>query len=69
MKKLAHYIFGGLKLKINNYEDDSYLDELQEKEISKYRYKKNRLRDSFAFEDLLSIEQRKRILQYTENGR
>ena len=56
-------------MKINNYEDDDYLDELQEKEISKYKYKKNKLRDSFAFEDLLSIEQRKRILQYTENGR
>lgn len=56
-------------MKINSYEDDSYLDEIEEEKISKYKYKKNRLRDSFAFEDLLSIEQRKRILQYTENGR
>lgn len=55
-------------MKINNYEDDDYLDEL-DREISKYKYNKNKLRDSFAFEDLLSIEQRKRILQYTENGR
>lgn len=56
-------------MKVINFDDDDYLDELQENEISKYKYKKNKLRDSFAFEDLLSIEQRKRILQYTENGR
>lgn len=56
-------------MKINNYEDDDYLDELQEKDNGKYRYKKNKLRDSFAFEDLLNEKQRKRILQYTENGR
>ena len=60
--------FGGLKLKINNF-DEEYLDELDNKEISKYKYKKNKLRDSFAFEDLLTFEQRKKILEYTKNGR
>ena len=68
LKTCPLHIFGGLKLKINNF-DEEYLDELDNKEISKYKYKKNKLRDSFAFEDLLTLEQRKRILQITENRR
>lgn len=68
MKNLPITYFGGLELKINNYEDE-FLDELEDKEVGKYKYKKNKLKDSFAFEDLLTFEQRKRILQYTKNGR
>lgn len=54
-------------MKINNYNDE-YLEELEEKEINqklKYKKRDKKVNESFAFYDLLSIEQRKKILEYT----
>ena len=52
-------------MKINNYED-SYLEELEEKELNNNKYKKRnkKINDSFKFEDLLNEKQRKQILKY-----
>ena len=64
MKNLPITYFGGLELKINNYEDE-YLEELEEKEYkSKYKKRDKKLKESFSFEDLLTEEQRKQILKY-----
>lgn len=55
-------------MKITNFDED-YLDELENKEFkNKYKYKTKRAKESFAFEDLLNSEQKKKILQYAENG-
>lgn len=55
-------------MKINNFDED-YLDELENKEFeNKYKYKTKRAKESFALEDLLDSEQKKKILQYVENG-
>lgn len=65
MKNLPITYFGGLELKINNYEDE-YLDGLKEKELNNNKYKKRnkKINDSFALQDLLNEKQRKQILKY-----
>ena len=71
LKTCPLYIFGGLKLKINNF-DEEYLDKLEEKEINqtlKYKKRDKKIKESFALYDLLSVKQRKQILEYTNNGR
>lgn len=52
-------------MKVINFDDEN-LDKLEEKELNNNKYKKRnkKINDSFKFEDLLSIEQRKRILKY-----
>ena len=67
--KTHNYIFGGLKLKINNFNDEDYLEEL-ENENYKYKYKNRdkKLKESFALQDLLNEKQRKQILQYVDRG-
>lgn len=55
-------------MKINNYEDDDYLDEL-DREISKYKYKTKKAKESFTLKDLLSDEQIEGLNKYKENGR
>ena len=53
-------------MKVNNYEDnDDYLDKL-DREISKYKYKTKRAKESFALKDLLSDEQQNKLLKYKE---
>ena len=56
-------------MKINNYEDnDDYLDEL-DREISKYKYKTKKAKESFALKDLLNEKQIESLNKYKENGR
>lgn len=58
-------------MKINNF-DEEYLDKLEEKEINqtlKYKKRDKKIKESFALYDLLSVKQRKQILEYTNNGR
>ena len=53
-------------MKINNYEDDDYLDEL-DREISKYKYKTKKAKESFTLKDLLDEKQINQLLKYKEN--
>ena len=55
-------------MKINNFDDEQYLQELEEKEINqklKYKNRDKKIKESFALQDLISFEQRKKILEYT----
>lgn len=52
-------------MKINNYEDDNYLEELENKEYkSKYKYKTKKIKESFSFQDLLTEEQINKLNNY-----
>ena len=64
MKNLPITYFGGIELKINNF-DDEYLEELEEKEHkSKYKKRDKKLKESFALQDLLTENEIEKLINY-----
>lgn len=51
-------------MKVNNYEDDNYLEELEEKEYkSRYKYRTKKIKESFSLQDLLTEKQIKKLME------
>lgn len=50
-------------MRINNYDDEDHLLELENKEYkSKYKYKTKKIKESFSFQDLLTEEQIEKLM-------